>query len=68
MGFGPFHLGGSDSVVTGLCGFCGRQSATGTDFSLLQFSPVIFILPVLHAYSYVTDAIQQLAASLNNTL
>jgi len=24
MGFGRFHRGGSDSILAGVCGFCGR--------------------------------------------
>jgi hypothetical protein len=33
MGFGPFRCGVSDSILAGLCGFCGRHIGTGTVIS-----------------------------------
>jgi len=65
MGVGPFHLIQSWPVCVV---FVVEWYWNGFFSRLLRFSPAIVILAVLHAYSYVIDALQQLAASLNNTL
>jgi hypothetical protein len=48
------HGGGSGSIQVSPCEICGEQSGTATGFSsVLQFSPVSVIPPMLHTHLHL---------------